>query len=331
MSNRLIKFTGRLTVDTQSVTVERVDAGASGNPAASVSLANGDYYILGRTAGIVNGAQTDTDITVDAGHDLVVGDVVTVYDVSGDTALATARTITASSATEVSISGAAVTVATGDRIYVEADLLSELFAKMSGEHNGDFGTLYASIDSTGIVTLATTGTVEIDLQWDTDDLQTWLRYSTDLDTAESATIDATAQQAERTHAFGFYPSKLNIEDKPSTRAQRSISVATDGTQETIYLAKQERLLLTVRYNGGPRSYTWREIHAFDDFWSRAVQGIPFRYYASSSQERPYQVKVYPYGWKTYTLESPETWEPREITAGWYEHFQENLVLLTYTG
>lgn len=72
----------------------------------------------------VNGAQSSVnELEMASVEHFYVGDVVTVYDVSGDTTIATTRSITAkdaaSSPPTITISGAAVTTQAGDYVFVE--------------------------------------------------------------------------------------------------------------------------------------------------------------------------------------------------------------------
>jgi hypothetical protein len=93
----------------------RIAAGA----AMGEITATGKFRPVGKQ--IVDDTGAQTTITMVSVDGFYVGDVVTAYDVSGSTTLATTRTVTGinTGTPSLTISGAAITYDTGDYIYVE--------------------------------------------------------------------------------------------------------------------------------------------------------------------------------------------------------------------
>ena len=93
----------------------RIAAGA----ALGKITATGKYRPVGKQ--VVGATGSLTTVTMASVKGFYVGDVVTAYDVSGVTTLATTRTITAinTGTPSLTLSGAAITYDTGDYIYVE--------------------------------------------------------------------------------------------------------------------------------------------------------------------------------------------------------------------
>ena len=93
----------------------RIAAGA----ALGKITATGKYRPVGKQ--VVGATGSLTTVTMASVAGFYVGDVVTAYDVSGATTLATTRTITAinTGTPSLTLSGAAITYDTGDYIYVE--------------------------------------------------------------------------------------------------------------------------------------------------------------------------------------------------------------------
>lgn len=81
--------------------------------------ASGKYRPVGKQ--VVGATGSLTTVTMASVAGFYVGDVVTAYDVSGVTTLATGRTVTAinTATPSLTISGGAITYDTGDYIYVE--------------------------------------------------------------------------------------------------------------------------------------------------------------------------------------------------------------------
>ncbi len=93
----------------------RIAAGA----ALGKITATGKYRPVGKQ--VVGATGSLTTVTMASVKGFYVGDVVTAYDVSGVTTLATGRTITAinTATPSLTLSGGAITYDTGDYIYVE--------------------------------------------------------------------------------------------------------------------------------------------------------------------------------------------------------------------
>ena len=109
--------------------------------------ASGKYRPCGKQ--VVNGAYgPGVVLPMQSAQGFFVGDIVTIYDVSGSTTVATTRTITAINRTAspptMTISGANVTVEAGDYVYVEDGsgtargyLRAGVFTQVGIEADGD--------------------------------------------------------------------------------------------------------------------------------------------------------------------------------------------------
>lgn len=90
--------------------------GSNGSVLTQVGPANLGLVTDSRL-GKITAVATGTIFSVKYGHGLLVGDSVMVWDTSAATELATARTVTVTNPTSVTVDGADITVAVGDIIY----------------------------------------------------------------------------------------------------------------------------------------------------------------------------------------------------------------------
>lgn len=306
------KMIGRVDTVDQDFIIERTGSTTSGPH--TINVDDGAWYLVGRDVADVTSGTSGTTINVSSGHDYEAGDVVDVWDVSADASLGT-RTVESVTATTIVVDSA-ITVATGDLVYEDGDLLGHLTARCVSQDTTNLAEVRWTIDSDGLVTI-TLGEASDSLvvTWDdagsntATEIRDWLRF-TDDDTSTTAT--GTAGETATRVAYGsYYPSKSIRSDLEMLQGVASQASSDTGLLDTVTLATVDRVMLSLRYQGPPRASTWNEYETLRDFWTDVVnEGVEFRYYPDTSTTlAPYSRVTNPYGWDEYVVRLPAEFNP----------------------
>lgn len=294
-----------------------------GGGSQAVSLTSARYFFLA-SHGRITSAATSATLTCSAGHGLVAGDVVTVWDISAAAALVTGAVVQSVTATTVVIDSS-ITVAVGDRVYAENDVLGLWESRLADADtaNGSDNVRVAMSTTTGLVSMSmSTGTSTVTWGAGGTTFRDLARYS-----GSTLALSTSAQTGARAHFGGFYPSKAVVDERDPTRRIRQVYEGDDDQSVRIFsVAKKRRLLVRVRFLGTPRDTTWNERDDFEDFVDHVAQGYPLRLYPDRTVFEAYVRNTTPYGYETWVTLRPDGFDPQELIRRQKEIWEETLEL-----
>jgi hypothetical protein len=288
------KLLGVLTTSSSQVTVERTDGGGASGPHL-ISLADGDWYMRAVAPGVIDSSSGSTNtVSVVAGHEIAVGHVIDVWDSNGgDAALASSRTVTASSATSITFDGAAIAVAISDLVFVSDDLLGYFRARIVAQDKTNLGNFTISVSSAGLISMAMGSTRVLVVTWTTTDVRDWMRYTGTL----TITGNSESEVNTRPHVGGVYLDKDVESDFRRIPPAASQSRAVGGQIETIYRAQFFERSLRFQAQGPPRATTETQVEAVKDFFAtHASRGKRFLYFPDASVDTAYVRVTNPRGY-----------------------------------
>lgn len=314
------RFLGRISAVGFSATVERTDGGHASGP-HTLSLPDGEYYLIGQGIGVVSGASSGTTITMAAGHPFAVGDRVSVYDVSGSAYLLDSSEINSISATSIRISDS-VSVAIGDLVCAAPDLLGQLeMLSYAADPTELAGILSWDLTSEGVAEVSTSSAVATVFVNPDADIDAIL-YTTSATVSLGSPLSGT-----REARYAWYPGYTAQDELPRWLPQRSQTVSDSGRVETHHYSTRERVEIRQLHSGSPWGSSYDEWTALESWWTDVVApGRPVRWYRDSSELDPYAAVSEPSGYRVGTIVSPTIREPRPKSPGYYGLWEETWVL-----
>lgn len=156
-------------------------------------------------------------------------------------------------------------------------------------------------------------------------VQAWLRLESYGDEYE---IPETTHTGARTHVYGYYPAQYLQMDLEEYLPRANQLVPDSGNGQIVKVARRKQYRIKVRSVGYPRSNTFNEYHALEDWHGQATSGRPFRLYSDTTVTAAYSTTAR-YGYQLMQI-VPEPFVPAPLSGNWYKYMEHEFTAHEYT-
>lgn len=318
------RFLTRLPLTDCSFDVDFNSAGDVG-----VTIPDGYYWCLGlHVPTKTTSASASVNVASGAEANFAIGDVVTVWDVSAGSALATDATVVSTSAGVVEID-TTVTTAIGDLLYHSNDLIGTLQARLQSADTSENSDSTSILFTSGTVTFSTSSPTYV-ITWGADGttLRDRLGFS-----GSTATIDAGGSgraEADTPVVGDFYPSKATVDERVPEERRRDAYETDNGSLRVFNVAQVKRNLVRVRFGGNWRTAATERTECLA-FLNEAQQGYRVRYYPDVDVTDPWDESSTPWGYEEWILLGPTTSDPDRVIEGKTNLWEVTLEIQKWVG